>query len=196
MATASNITFDAAVSPIKISRTIITTPSLPEITNDTIMPQSSLQEVCMAIKLQMEVDLAHQYRAFFKETERQPSAETVKSYIQMATETAQTAVTSQLQGTVITDITRRMNEMMLKVSREASKISTSAHEETEPAHFTTLNKVVGELAGLNVDMTATRRILAACAEEKKRLTAQLRHDVQITLANETQATGVCTWVVP
>ena len=166
MATASNITFDAAVSPIKISRTIITTPSLPEITNDTIMPQSSLQEVCMAIKLQMEVDLAHQYRAFFKEQTRQPSEETVKSYIQMATETAQTAVTSQLQGTVITDITRRMNEMMLKVSREASKISTSAHEETEPAHFTTLNKVVGELAGLNVDMTATRRILAACAEEK------------------------------
>ena len=143
----------------------------------------------MAIKLQMEVDLAQQYRAFFKETERQPSAETVKSYIQMATETAQTAVTSQLQGTVITDITRRMNEMMLKVSREASKISTSAHEETEPAHFTTLNKVVGELAGLNVDMTATRRILAACAEEKKRLTAQLRNDVQRTLANETQATG-------
>eukprot|EP01052_Picozoa_sp_SAG31_P040893 SAG31_NODE_6046_length_2192_cov_5.833254_3_plen_50_part_01 len=50
MATASNITFDAAVSPIKVSRTIVTTPSLPEITNDTIMSQSSLQEVCMAIK--------------------------------------------------------------------------------------------------------------------------------------------------
>ena len=112
MATASNITFDAAVSPIKISRTIVTTPSLPEITNDTIMSQSSLQEVCMAIKVQMEVDLAQQYRAFFKETERQPSSETVKSYIQMATETAQTAVKSQLQGTVITDITRRMNETM------------------------------------------------------------------------------------
>ena len=111
MATASNITFDAAVSPIKQYRTIITTPSLPEITNDTIMPQSSLQEVCMAIKLQMEVDLAQQYRAFFKELDKQPSTETVKSYIQMATETAQTAVTSQLQGTVITDITRRMNEM-------------------------------------------------------------------------------------
>eukprot|EP01052_Picozoa_sp_SAG31_P088723 SAG31_NODE_50456_length_113_cov_31.857143_1_plen_27_part_01 len=27
----------------------------------------------MAIKVQMEVDLAQQYRAFFKETERQPS---------------------------------------------------------------------------------------------------------------------------
>ena len=72
MATVSNITFDAAVSPIKVSRTIVTTPSLPEITNDTIMSQSSLQEVCMAIKVQMEVDLAQQYRAFFKETERQP----------------------------------------------------------------------------------------------------------------------------
>eukprot|EP01052_Picozoa_sp_SAG31_P064449 SAG31_NODE_23309_length_506_cov_8.105651_1_plen_47_part_10 len=34
------------------------------------MSQSSLQEVCMAIKVQMEVDLAQQYRAFFKETER------------------------------------------------------------------------------------------------------------------------------
>eukprot|EP01052_Picozoa_sp_SAG31_P010048 SAG31_NODE_539_length_14296_cov_14.408819_9_plen_143_part_00 len=120
---------------------------------------------------------------------RHASAPLPGAFALLAHPTAQTAVKSQMQGTILTDITRRMNDMMLKVSREASKISTSALKEEEPEHFTTLTKVVGELARLNVDINATRLILQACAEEKKRLTAQLRSDVQRTLAEETKTTG-------